>query len=106
MNTPLSQLNLPLGIRLRDIGLDAVEDHNLTWVERMRIVAKNICDKQVTVSADDLRQYVVSHQDFPDHPNAWGSIFREKGWKMIGRKKSEAPSAHAREIKVWTWTGR
>jgi len=100
------QLNLSLGMRLRDRGLDAVEDHNMSWVDRMRWVARRICDEEFTVSADDLRDYVHRNNDHPDHPNAWGAIFRQKGWRMVGYKKSAAPSAHAREIKIWTWVGK
>jgi len=56
-----------------------------------------------SVSADDLRRYADKHNDQPGHVNAWGSVFRGAGWRMVGRMKSTIPSNHAREIKVWRW---
>lgn len=97
------QLQLKLGIDLKNAGLDLVELNNLTWVERMREIAKQFSSRFGFVSADDLRKYADETDDQPKHPNAWGSIFRGSGWHVIGRTKSTTPSAHAREIMVWKW---
>jgi len=90
-------------MKLRDYGLDSVEMNNLPWVHRIRAVAVVLSQRNGYVSADDLRLYAQKNDDEPDHPNAWGSIFRGKGWVPISRKKSSTPSAHARSITVWRW---
>ena len=92
-----------LGLFLRDNGLDSVENNNLTWVQRMRKIAQRICREQGEVCADDLRRIADSTADQPGHVNAWGAVFRGKDWRVIGRRKSITPSAHAREIKVWKY---
>jgi hypothetical protein len=92
-----------LGLFLRDNGLDSVENNNLTWVERMREIAKKISIEQGEVCADDLRRIADRANDNPDHVNAWGAVFRGSQWRVIGRRKSITPSAHAREIKVWRY---
>ena len=90
-----------MGLRLKESGLDSVEQNNLTWVERMRLWAKIHADIHGSVSADDVRR--LAKDDEPDHPNAYGSIFRPKEWRCVGRKVSETASCHGREIKVWKW---
>ena len=92
-----------LGLFLRDNGLDAVENNNLTWVERMREIAKKISAETGEVCSDDLRRIADKTNDNPAHVNAWGAVFRAKEWRIIGRRKSVTPTAHAREIKVWKY---
>lgn len=91
------------GLTLRELGLNAVEMHNLIWLERIRRVAKSISRDLHQVSADDLRLYAKFNDDEPKHPNAYGAVFKRKEWRLIGRKKSSTPSARAREIKVWRY---
>ena len=92
-----------IGLRLKESGLDAVEEHNLSWVERMRLWAKIHADIHGFVSADDIRRIAVREGDEPDHPNAWGSLFRPKEWRCVGRKQSAWASCHGREIKIWKY---
>ena len=92
-----------LGLFMRDNGLDAVENNNLTWVERMREIAKKISAETGEVCSDDLRRIADRTNDNPAHVNAWGAVFRAKEWRIIGRRKSITPTAHAREIKVWKY---
>ena len=96
-------MNEQLGLFMRDRGIDSVEQNNLTWVERMRFHAKKISDTFGEVCADDLREIAARTHDNPEHCNAWGAVFRGKQWRVIGRRKSTTPTAHAREIKVWKW---
>ena len=100
------QIELQLGKNLRDYGLDLVEANNMSWVERIRKVAQHISNQHGSVSADDLRRYAKKNNDHPAHHNAWGSVFRGRGWLVIGRKKSTIASAHAREIMVWRWVAQ
>ena len=97
------QQNLFSGIFLRDRGLDLTGLNNLPWLERIRDIATQISRRKGSVSADDLRAYAFENNDYPKHHNAWGAVFKGKGWLMVGRKKSTTISAHAREIKVWRW---
>ena len=97
----MNQQSLPL--RLKATGMDAVENSNITWVELMRSHAIWTCAADGSVTADDVRKYAREIDWQPDSPNAYGAIFRGKRWQCIGRKKSEAPSNHAREIRVWRW---
>ena len=101
MGCSVNQQSLPL--RLKATGLDAVEHTNLTWVEEMRHFARWVCEVKGSASADDVRGHARAIHWKPDSPNAYGAVFRGKHWKCVGRKKSEAPSNYAREIRVWRW---
>ena len=94
-----------LGMRLRERGLDAVENSHLTWVEAMREQAKRVSLATGHVSADEIRKYARSIQWNPESPNAYGAVFRGKAWRCIGRKKSDHPGNHAREIRIWKYCG-
>ena len=91
------------GKAAKDAGLDSVESNNPNFVANMRLVAKEIVLACGRVSCDDLRVYARDNNIVPSHPNAWGAIFRGKGWKQIGRKKSKLVTNHAREIRIWTF---
>ena len=97
--------NEQLGLFMREQGLDSVEYHNMNWVERMRERARKLSIQHGSVCADDLRLIANKTHDNPEHVNAWGAVFRGKDWMVIGRKRSETPTAHAREIKVWQYKG-
>lgn len=85
----------------RDAGLKLVAEHNPHFVHLMREQALLIAERNGTVTSDDLREYANLHGIMPKHPNAWGSIFRGKHWRCVGRTKSRLTSNHRREIKVW-----
>jgi len=99
--TNVTQMNL--GLRLKDRGLDAVENSNESWVDTMRKYAVWFSLKAGSVTADNVRQYARNIDFQPDSPNAYGAIFRGKGWKCVGRTKSSHPGNHAREIRVWRY---
>ena len=88
--------------RRRDLGVESVRE---TFVEAMRRVAIQMSDTEGQVSSDDLRRHAKERGISPKHPNAWGVIFRGKGWTCVGRMKSSLVSNHAREIRIWKWTG-
>jgi gentisate 1,2-dioxygenase len=39
----------------------------------------------------------------PRHKNAWGAIIRGRGWRVIGRRRSELATNHGHVNPVWTW---
>ena len=82
-------------------GLDAVERHNRSWVEHMRKVAREICERRGYVTIDDLRSYADEHDMPPHHQNAWGAVFRGAEWVANGYTKSKLSSNHARRVCVW-----
>ncbi len=94
---------LQLGLGLRDQGLDQVESHNLSWVEQMRRQARKVCMMKGHVTTDDLRDFADAEDLQPTHQNAWGSIFRGKHWKPVGRCRSTRAAAHGRTIITWVW---
>lgn len=98
----MSQMDLwAMGERLAARGLDAVEANSDGWVDRMRAHARSICAIRGEVSTDDLRRIADRDRDQPHSPNAWGAIFRAKGWRCVGRTKSTYGSNHGREVRVW-----
>ena len=92
-----------IGQRLKQHGLDAVEEHNEPWIVRMRKAAKAHSALFGSVSADDMRVCAPNLFNEPHHPNAMGALFRPREFRCIGRKPSETPSRHGAEIKIWRW---
>jgi hypothetical protein len=92
-------LDLLAGVRLRDVGVQKVYDHNKAWVDKARSTAKALAILHGSVSIDD----VLSMCNRPEavHPNATGAIFRENIWEKIGYKQSANPSAHARVVGIY-----
>jgi hypothetical protein len=86
----------------KDTGIASVESHNPTFVEKMRARAIEVATSEGTVTSDDLRRYGKAYGIEPNHPNAWGAIFRGNLWRSVGRKKSTLNSNHSREIRVWS----
>lgn len=84
---------------LRDAGIERVESHNTTWVKTARSYAVMIASKRGEVTADDVR---ALFGEKPDHPNAWGAVFRSPNLKWSGRmKQSTTLSRHAGLQRVW-----
>lgn len=98
-----AQLSLLDGINRKDEGISRVEQNALGFVEIMRGYAIECSDNMGWVTSDELRVYADRHGIRPHHKNAWGAVFRGRNWKVIGRKQSEYPDNHAREIKIWKW---
>lgn len=92
------QMDLDRGLRLQQIGMTAAEIHGKSWVEAARLVADRLLLQRGTVTSDD----VVRIMPDPPHPNAVGSIFRDRRYCMTGQYVLTArPSGHARRIAVW-----
>lgn len=99
----MTQLDLLEGERRREDGIGRVSGNSAEFLNRMRYVAEDYSFNLGSVTSDDLREYAFTYGLEPHHPNAWGAVFKGKGWKCIGRVKSAWPANHAREIKIWKW---
>lgn len=101
----MTQLDLFIGEQRKNQGISLVESNAMGFIEAMRREAIRISSVIGSVTSDDLRLYADRHGFIPHHQNAWGAIFRGKAWRIVGRKKSEIPDNHAREIRIWRYEG-
>jgi len=92
-----------LGEVLKIEGLDRVESNNEDWVTAARRQAVRYSAANGSVSAVELRKWADAVGWHPDHPNAWGSVFRGSQWLAVGYRKTEHAEGHARDIKVWKY---
>lgn len=87
----------------RDEGIDQVSSHNLGFMDAARSVARMLCRVQGTVTSDDVRKH---SQVEPDHPNAWGAVFRSKEFEFTGEyRQSKLVSRHGAMQRVWRLKG-
>ena len=78
-------------------GIENVSDHNKAWLERARMIARDICECRGKATIDDVRRLMPP----PSHGNAFGAVFKV-GFKWNGEwRKSEVRSNHARWVRVW-----
>jgi len=89
------------GEKLKQLGLNLVEDHNFDFVAKMRAKAVEICRRNGSVTIDDLRRYSDLTGITPNHQNAWGTVFRGRPFIRSRMKRSTYASNHARMISVW-----
>lgn len=97
--------NLSKGLLLKRQSLDQVKENNREFVQHMRAVAIDIALDEGSVTIDDVREYADRIDWQPRHPNAWGAIFINRGWQVIGTSLSKRPANHAHIIRVWEWLG-
>ena len=91
------------GEQLKLDGLNRVEENNQAWVDKIRERAIEMCLVMGEVSSDELRYWADAANCHPEHPNAWGAVFRGKCWRPIGYKRSTYKSNHARRITIWRY---
>lgn len=98
-------LNLKAALAARDAGVQKTASKNATFIETMRGVARLICHRQGTVTADDLKEWAAQHHMEPTHYNAYGAIFRAKEWKeefeFVRHVKSKQVQGHGNLIGLW-----
>lgn len=99
------QLSLEQGQRLKREGQQKIDSRNKRFIYDMRVYARAMSDMFGKVTTDDLRRHATGLGEYPTHHNAWGCIFKQKGWTVIGRQPSKLPGNHARSIAVWKWEG-
>lgn len=90
---------------MKQVGIKRAEDKSATFVETMRTIARGYSILYGKVNGDQLRKAAAAANLQPNHPNAWGAIWRCAGWVIVGRVLSDWPTTHRREIKEWKWEG-
>jgi hypothetical protein len=96
-----SQLPLFDGERLKAEGIARVEEHNGSFVQVMRQVARNIATSKGWVTASDLREVASDYGLAPKHPNAWGAVFSSKEWEKVGEEPSRTATCHGHVNPRW-----
>ena len=96
-------MNLTEGRKLRDAGIKKVAINNADFIAKMQKKALRLSETKGEVHIDDLRAYAIKQGIQPDHKNAWGAIFRAKGWHKIGYRPSALPSNHGHVSPVWVY---
>lgn len=89
----------------RDKGIAQVADNAVDFMEWAQGVALKIYEARGAVTSDDIRKVAERQKVVPHHPNAWGALFKRKGWVRLGYKQSVKISNHARQISIWAWEG-
>ena len=91
-----------LSLSLKNEALRRVEFAHATWIDMARAVARELCRRNGTVTADDVRQILYSWGDIPDHHNAWGAVFKGGEFVVTGEwHESAAPSRKGGVQRVW-----
>lgn len=78
--------------------MESFEDRAAPWLKEARAIAKNICEKNGTVTSDDLRDIL----DPPPGIGAkiFGAVF-QTGFIPCGMVPTRRPASHGRLIRVW-----
>jgi hypothetical protein len=98
-------LDLEAGRSRKERGLDAVAGNNESFVGTLRRAAQAHALRHGSVTADDVRTIAEQLGLTPTHKNAWGAIFRGRGWERIGERPSQLATNHAHRNPVWAWRG-
>ncbi len=85
-----------------ELGMEQVAKGNVRWIELAREVARAIAKAQGTVTADDVRHVFYARGHRPEHPNAWGAVFRGSGLRWTGAfNHSAVVAGHGNLQRVW-----
>ena len=103
MSVEQSVLNFEQGQSLKQHGQDMAGWGSLNFVVTMREVAKQMSEERGQVTIDELRIYARDNGLVPNHPNAWGTLFIEKGWLRLEDTKSNIRSNRNRRVGIWQW---
>lgn len=87
--------------QLRDEGMGRaiVSSFTKNWLENARDVALWMAKEYGFVSCDDVLKAFPRPANVS--PNATGSLFKDKRFKLVGYKTSTKTSAHSRRIGVY-----
>ena len=88
-----------------DVVLDRVTLNN-SWVFWARDVARHECAETGWVTIDDVRRVSDLYGYQPDSPKAFGAVFKQPGWTMVGRQRSTYQSNNGRYVCQWQWNER
>ena len=97
------QKRLTRGRQYRDHGIAKVGRNNEEFMTRCRQYAIDTCRLHGSVTIEQVRIFATCNALIPNHPNAWGTIFRAKGFKPVGFVQNTLESAHARLVRVWIY---
>ena len=92
--------SVTFGIDRASIGTRA-----LTWVRRMRHMARIISERNGEVSVDDLHFHVDQTGERPPRRNLWGLVFQGDEWEQLRRTHGEygAERHPSRTVGVYRW---
>lgn len=90
----------------KQLALDLVENHNPTFMETMRGVARMLANRNGSVTSDDLQEFYEIHKvkydiPAPTHHNAWGAVFNTKEFIPAGYTQTKRVAGKGRVIRVW-----
>lgn len=97
----LPLFDLEAGRRRKDAGRLKVELNNKDAVETMREYARAYAREHGVVSIDIVRRWAAARRLEVKNPNAYGTVFKGRGWQRVGFRPNPVPSAHARMVAVW-----
>jgi hypothetical protein len=93
------QFDLTEALKAQDQGVALVAKNNAEFLDVARKTARQIAAKHGVVTADDVREVCPMQ---PRHSNAWGALFRERGWRHTGEfRKSRLVQGHGNLQRVW-----
>ena len=97
----LHLFDLEAGRRRKEAGRIQVELNNKPAVEAMREFARAYAAEHGVVSIDIVRRWASARRLEIKSPNAFGTVFKGRGWRRVGFRPNPVPSAHARMVAVW-----
>jgi len=97
-----SIFNLPVGLQMRDRGIEKAIRHSETYIETARCVARILYRRlNRPISNDDIREVMLSYGIEPEHKNSHGGVFKNGEWEFVGWTPSKIPSNHGRPVRTW-----
>lgn len=100
-NQQAFNFDIDLGKQARDRGITVTILNNADFIATARSIARVLATKPI--SMDDVRKELDRRGIKPKTPNAYGAVFRGKGWVHVGWVKSSLITNHCRDIKVWRY---
>lgn len=91
------------GRQYRDSGVTRVGRNNEEFLFRCRQFAIDTCRRDGKVTIEQVRVFATCNNLIPNHPNAWGAIFKTRYFKPVGFTQNAIESAHARLVRVWIY---
>lgn len=93
------QFNLELALQARDEGIRRVAVNNEQFLKVARAIAKQLCAERGAITMDDVR---AACDLLPLHPNAWGSVFKDRAFQPTGEyRRSALVQGHGNRQMVW-----
>lgn len=120
--TPLDAMDLfapPEKPKDKGPRFEETEERDRAWIEALRLKLRELyLHRKATwpvsgapayVCADDARRLVRQHPELRVPPgtstNAFGCVFRGKGWRRTGDTFSTQDRSHGNRIGTWIWEG-